>query len=323
MTVGGNIGAPLSAQVSDSTPDTFHVVETSSFQLGADRHVPPVDRRDAELLARSPRSASERRGVRGARRRGSSRTRSAGDWAVINADDPSVLELARRGRAQRAPVRASRARSPTARSIEDGWIVDRSARRDRAARAARRDPSARAAPGRRRHGGGDGRRDCRRSAGRDDRGGRVRSTASSTRWNSSPTIDGVRFVNDSKATNVESALRSIESFDRGSRADHRRPLQGRRSGVAARAAERPRQGASSPSARRAPLVRRGARRRRSTCYEAESFAGRDRVARTSWRSRPAWCCSRRHARASTCSATTRSGDGGFKEEVSVLATAVV
>src|SRR5213079_2553761 len=28
-------------------------------------------------------------------------------------------------------------------------------------------------------------------------------------------IDGVRFVNDSKATNVESALRSIESFDGG------------------------------------------------------------------------------------------------------------
>ena len=26
-------------------------------------------------------------------------------------------------------------------------------------------------------------------------------------------VDGVRFVNDSKATNVESALRSIESFD--------------------------------------------------------------------------------------------------------------
>ena len=28
-------------------------------------------------------------------------------------------------------------------------------------------------------------------------------------------IEGVRFVNDSKATNVESALRAIESFDRG------------------------------------------------------------------------------------------------------------
>src|SRR6187549_3421685 len=31
--VGGNIGIPLSAQVDDSTPDTVHVVEASSFQL--------------------------------------------------------------------------------------------------------------------------------------------------------------------------------------------------------------------------------------------------------------------------------------------------
>ena len=28
-------------------------------------------------------------------------------------------------------------------------------------------------------------------------------------------VEGVRFVNDSKATNVEAALRSIESFERG------------------------------------------------------------------------------------------------------------
>src|SRR5581483_8398425 len=33
VTVGGNIGAPLSAQVPVSTPDTLHVVEASSFQL--------------------------------------------------------------------------------------------------------------------------------------------------------------------------------------------------------------------------------------------------------------------------------------------------
>jgi len=33
VTVGGNIGAPLSAQVWDSTPETLHVVEASSFQL--------------------------------------------------------------------------------------------------------------------------------------------------------------------------------------------------------------------------------------------------------------------------------------------------
>ena len=33
--VGGNIGVPLSAQVDDSTTDTLHVVEASSFQLEA------------------------------------------------------------------------------------------------------------------------------------------------------------------------------------------------------------------------------------------------------------------------------------------------
>jgi UDP-N-acetylmuramoylalanine--D-glutamate ligase len=33
VSVGGNIGSPLSAQVDDSTPQTVHVVEASSFQL--------------------------------------------------------------------------------------------------------------------------------------------------------------------------------------------------------------------------------------------------------------------------------------------------
>ena len=31
--VGGNIGVPLSSQVDDSTPETIHAVEVSSFQL--------------------------------------------------------------------------------------------------------------------------------------------------------------------------------------------------------------------------------------------------------------------------------------------------
>ena len=41
-------------------------------------------------------------------------------------------------------------------------------------------------------------------------------------------IGGVRFVNDSKATNIEAARRAIESFDDGARRDPRRPVQGRR-----------------------------------------------------------------------------------------------
>ena len=51
--------------------------------------------------------------------------------------------------------------------------------------------------------GGD---DARRSKG---------SPASSTRWSRWREIGGVRFVNDSKATNIEAARRAIESFDDG------------------------------------------------------------------------------------------------------------
>ncbi len=63
--VGGNIGVPLSAQVDQSTDDTVHVVEASSFQLEATDRVPPVDRGAAQFLARSPGPASRRSRVRG------------------------------------------------------------------------------------------------------------------------------------------------------------------------------------------------------------------------------------------------------------------
>ena len=72
--VGGNIGTALSAQVDDSTPETLHVVEASSFQLETIDRVPPVDRGDAELLARPSRSARRRSRSTPRRRRGSSRT---------------------------------------------------------------------------------------------------------------------------------------------------------------------------------------------------------------------------------------------------------
>ena len=53
----------------------------------------------------------------------------------------------------------------------------------------------------------------------------------------------MRFVNDSKATNIEAALRAIESFEPGLVADPRRPVQGRRLRRSARArwwSDRPR-----------------------------------------------------------------------------------
>ena len=83
-------------------------------------------------------------------------------------------------------------------------------------------------------------------------------------------VGGVRFVNDSKATNVESALRSIESFDARAGADHRRPVQGRRPAAAARAAAARAQGGRRDR-RGAAAGARGARRRRRRCTRRTSL----------------------------------------------------
>jgi UDP-N-acetylmuramoylalanine--D-glutamate ligase len=104
--VGGNIGAPLVGQVEGSTDETVFAVEVSSFQLeGTDRFHPHVavwlnltpdhlDRHpslDAYVAAKARLLARQ----------------EASDWAVVNADDPIVLEEARRGRARQMPFRAS------------------------------------------------------------------------------------------------------------------------------------------------------------------------------------------------------------------------
>ena len=51
VTVGGNIGSPLSAQVSGSTPDTVARGRSQQLSARADRDVPSLDRGDAEFLA--------------------------------------------------------------------------------------------------------------------------------------------------------------------------------------------------------------------------------------------------------------------------------
>ena len=212
VAVGGNIGSPLSAQVSASTPDTFHVVEASSFQLEQiDAFHPWI----AVLLNFSPDHLDRHPGVDayGAAKARIFENQEPGDWAVINADDPAVLEMARRGRAaKRHFARSGAIEEGTV--IDQGWIVDR--RRDRTDRlvpvtAIRllgphlvSDVMAAATVG--------------VIAG-------VPPSALTAAVESFHGLEhamelvadvgGVRFVNDSKATNVESALRSIESFERG------------------------------------------------------------------------------------------------------------
>ena len=211
VTVGGNIGAPLSAQVNESTPDTFHVVETSSFQLEQiDRFHPWI----AVMLNFSPDHLDRHPTVDayGAAKARIFENQDANDFAVINADDPAVLALARHGRAVRR-LFARRAAIAEGTVIDDGWIVERRTERtDRLVpleaihllgphlvtdvmAAATVGAIAGAAPG-------------AMTAAVDSFRGLEHAMELVA------DVHGVRFVNDSKATNVESALRSIESFDR-------------------------------------------------------------------------------------------------------------
>ena len=212
VAVGGNIGAPLSAQVSASTPDTLHVVEVSSFQLETTDTFHPwiavmlnfsadhLDRHpDVEAYAAAKARIFD--------------NQTAEDWAVINADDPFVLKLAGRSRAS-ARRFSRRTRLAEGTAIEGEWIVDRSGRQTERLvplSAVRLlgphlvdDVLAAATVG--------------RIAGATP----AVMTAAVEAFEGLEhamelvaDVAGVRFVNDSKATNVEAALRSIESFDRG------------------------------------------------------------------------------------------------------------
>jgi UDP-N-acetylmuramoylalanine--D-glutamate ligase len=212
VAVGGNIGTPLCAQVSDSTPDTLHVVETSSFQLETiDTFHPWI----AVMLNFSP-DHLDRHAAVDAYGRAKARifeNQDGADWAVVNADDPSVLALARRGRASKRYFARHGAIAEGV-VIEDEWIVER-----------RSGATARLIPLGAVHLMGPHLVDDVMAAAAVGVVAGAAPAAMAAAVDAFPglehamelvaEVDGVRFVNDSKATNVESALRSVESFDRG------------------------------------------------------------------------------------------------------------
>jgi UDP-N-acetylmuramoylalanine--D-glutamate ligase len=210
--VGGNIGTPLSSQVADSTPETFHIVEVSSFQLETTETFHPWI---AVLLNFSPdhldRHSSEEEYALAKMKIFSNQTPR--DWAVINADDPQTLAMARDIRARRLDFAPERSRKEgivirkgniaevrgdsnvpliplsSIRLIGSHLVADVMAAAA-VARIAGVSPDA-----------------------------MVRAVESFTGLEHAlepvTTINGVRFVNDSKATNVDAARRAIESFDAG------------------------------------------------------------------------------------------------------------
>ena len=210
--VGGNIGVPLSAQVEASTGDTFHVVEASSFQLEttttfhpwiavwlnfADDHLDRHPTVEAYAAAKARIFANQ----------------TADDWAVINADDPAVVARSASTHARRVPFALS-GHSPDGFVVDGEWIARRTA-----AGAERLIPVA-----------------AVELTGRHMLNNVLAATAAASIAGVTPqsmtealrgfhglehvmepagAIGDVRFVNDSKATNVEAAKRSIESFAGG------------------------------------------------------------------------------------------------------------
>jgi UDP-N-acetylmuramoylalanine--D-glutamate ligase len=210
--VGGNIGTPLSSQVADSTPDTFHIVEVSSFQLETVHTFHPWV---AVLLNLSPdhldRHATFAEYGQAKARIFSNQTES--DWAVINADDPEALALAQ-------GTRAGRVLFSLEGTIADGVVVKSGAIADTRpgqqaplvpltsirliGRHLIADVMAAAA--------------VARLAGiSPDAMTRAVESFTGLEHALEPvtTISGVQFVNDSKATNVDATRRAIESFDTG------------------------------------------------------------------------------------------------------------
>jgi UDP-N-acetylmuramoylalanine--D-glutamate ligase len=210
--VGGNIGTPLSAQVDHATPDTIHVVETSSFQLEATTTFHPwiavwlnfatdhLDRHpseDAYAAAKARIFANQ----------------NQNDWAVLNADDPEVIRRARGTPARQVLFSLEGL-------IREGFVVDGATIVHRTGTDVERLIPVAAVELTGRHMLNDV---LAAAAATHLAGVRPHSMLAALRgfhglphvMEPAGQIGPIRFVNDSKATNVEAARRSIESFDSG------------------------------------------------------------------------------------------------------------
>jgi len=207
--VGGNIGVPLSSQVEGSTPETIHAVEVSSFQLETTTTFRPWIalwlNLAADHLDRHPNVEEYARA-----KAHIFANQRAEDWAVVNLDDPIVMAHSE-GIASRRVGFSPLGSTSEGFSVEGEWIVRRTA-----TSAERLVPvSAVELTGRHMLGNVVAAVATASVAG-------VSTSAMVASLKSfrglehvmepSGRVGGVTFVNDSKATNVEAARRSIESF---------------------------------------------------------------------------------------------------------------
>ncbi len=208
--VGGNIGRPAIELVAGSTESTVFVLEVSSFQLeGTERFHPEVAvflNLSADHLDRHPSFAA----YASAKAR-LFRNQVESDWAVVNADDSEVLRLASASPARRITF-GGKARDEGL--FFDGGVA-RLARRDRVETLFRKDTV--------RLPGEHLTLDLLAAAGASRLIGAapdaIARAVAAFRGaehvlEEVATIGGVSFYNDSKATNIAAAEKSLRSFTR-------------------------------------------------------------------------------------------------------------
>ena len=210
--VGGNIGLALSAQVDESTEATIHVVETSSFQLEAAETFHPWI---AVLLNFSPDHLDRHADLAeyAAAKARIFANQTPGDWAVLNGDDEASQVLAQDARARRLLFAVER-------DLTDGVVVagDAIVRRSGGGEQVLLPLSAVKLLGRHLLADVVAAAAVASLAGVEPEA-MTRAVEGFTGLEHAlepvTELGGVRFVNDSKATNIESALRAIQSFDTG------------------------------------------------------------------------------------------------------------
>lgn len=210
--VGGNIGQALSSQVDQSTDDTIHVVEASSFQLEGTETFRPwiavllnfsADHLDRHATVEEYADAKSRIFA----------NQTEAEWAVLNADDVETLALAEGSRARR--LLFSLAGNPTAEVALSGEFI---VKRRRGAEDPLVPVSAVKLLGRHLLADVVAAAAVSSVAGvAADAMTRAVEGFTGLEHALEPVgeIGGVRFVNDSKATNIEAARRAIESFGDG------------------------------------------------------------------------------------------------------------
>jgi UDP-N-acetylmuramoylalanine--D-glutamate ligase len=203
--VGGNIGRPLADMVAGSTEDTVNVLEVSSFQIDTTRAFRP---HVAVVLNITPDHLDRYRDFDAYRESKMRlfRNQDDADFAVVNMDDPNVFPF-RRAVGSRIRTFTRRRRVTAGGGFAHGWLTIDGRRVVEAAslqlRGAHNIENVLAAL-----------LAANAYGVADDEAAAAAAAFQPVehRIETVARIDGVEFVNDSKATNVDSAVKAIESF---------------------------------------------------------------------------------------------------------------